>query len=263
MTKRLMWIVAVGALLSPAWVQAAEEKAVPAAPAAAATSQPGGDAFKNDKERVSYSIGMRLATGMKAQDVQIDVDVMAKAMKDVLAGNKTLLTEMEAQQVLMAWQGRMKAEMQKKQEEAAAKNKTEGEKYLAENKKKEGVKTTASGLQYKVLKSGTGAAIKETDRVKVNYKGTLTDGTKFDSSYDRGEPVEFLVTGVIPGWTEALKMMKVGDKWEITIPSELAYGSHGKPPTIQPNAVLIFEVEPLEVIAPPAAEGAQSSQPKK
>lgn len=255
MLKRLIWIVAVGALLLPAWMlTAAETAAIPAA-----TSQPGGDAFKNEMERVSYSIGMSIATNMKQQDVNIDVDMMAKAMKDVFTGGKMLLTEQEAQQVMMAFSQKMREEQKKKQEEQGVKNKAEGEKYLAENKDKEGVKTTASGLQYKVLKSGSGATPKAEDRVKVHYKGTLIDGTKFDSSYDRGQPAEFSVNGVIKGWTEALLLMKAGDKWELTIPSDLAYGPRGNMRTIPPNAVLVFEVELIEVTP---AEKPATTQPQ-
>ncbi len=251
MIKRLIWVAAVGALLLPAWVLSAEEKAE----TTAAASQPGGNAFKSEKERVSYSIGLRIAMGMKQQNVEVDVDTLAKAMKDVFAGGKPLLTDQEAQQVLMEWQRKMREEFQKKQDELGETNKVEGAKFLEENKAKEGVKTLASGVQYKVLKSGDGAIPKATDRVKVHYKGTLIDGTQFDSSIDRGEPAVFAVNGVIKGWTEALQQMKVGDKWQIFIPSDLAYGPRGNMRTIPPNAVLIFDVELLGIEpaeAPPA-----------
>jgi len=195
MIKRLIGIAVVGALLLPAWVLWAEE--TPAT--APAASQPGGDAFKSEKERVSYSIGLRIATGMKQQNVEVDVDTLAKAMKDVFGGTKPLLTDQEAQQVLMQWQGKMREEFQRKQTELGEKNKVEGAKFLEENKAKEGVKALASGVQYKVLKSGDGATPKATDRVKVHYKGTLINGTQFDSSIDRGEPAVFAVNGVIKG----------------------------------------------------------------
>ncbi len=252
MMKRWISMVVAGVLWSPAWVLSAEEKAAGEPPASKpAATQPGGDAFKNDDERVGYSVGLsqglRWAAGMKQQEVVMDIDMLLRGMKDGLTGGKGLLTEQEAQQVLMEWQGRMRAELPKKQAERAAKNKADGEKFLEENKKKEGVKTTASGLQYKVLKSGDGPSPKAGDNVSVHYKGTLIDGTQFDSSYDRGQPQEFGVTEVIKGWTEGLEMMKVGDKWQLYIPSDAAYGANGRRPHIPPNAALIFEVELLGI----------------
>jgi FKBP-type peptidyl-prolyl cis-trans isomerase FklB len=258
MLKRLTWWVVAGLVVVPAyWLMAADKPAgkpqaavkpvVQSEAAKAPASQPGGDAFKSDKERISYSVGMRMASGMKSQDLDLDVDMIAQAMKDVMAGKKTLLNEQEAQQVLSEWQLRIREEYQKKQAEIGDKNIAEGKKFLEENKAKEGIKTTLSGLQYKVLKSGSGPSPKATDKVTVHYKGTLLNGTQFDSSIDRGEPATFEVNKVIKGWTEAMQMMKVGDKWQVFIPSDLAYGPRGNMRTIPPNATLIFEVELLGV----------------
>jgi FKBP-type peptidyl-prolyl cis-trans isomerase len=268
--KRLTWCVLAGLVLVPAyWLMAAEKPAAKQATgmheaAKAPASQPGGDAFKSDKERVSYSLGMRLASGMKSQNMDLDIDKIAQAMKDVMADRKTLLTEPEAQQVLQTWSIKMREEYQKKQAELGEKNAEEGKKFLEENKKKEGIKTTASGLQYQVLKSGSGPSPKASDKVKVHYKGTLINGTQFDSSIDRGEPATFEVDKVIKGWTEAMQMMKVGDKWKLFIPSELAYGSRGNMRTIPPNSTLIFEVELLgiEPSTPPSTRPTMHIKPQ-
>ena len=160
-------------------------------------------------------------------------------MKDALSGAKPLLTEQEIQETMDAFQ----KEMMAKQDEVAKKNKAEGESFLAENKKKEGIKILPSGLQYKVIKAGTGKKPKSTDTVTVHYRGTLIDGTEFDSSYKRGQIVSFPVSGVIPGWTEALQLMEAGAKWQLFIPPNLAYGERGAGGAIGPNTTLIFEVE--------------------
>ena len=259
MVKRLTWAIVAGLVAVPAWWLLAEDQPAAQADKPAAT-QPGGDAFKSEKERVSYSIGMRIASGMKAQEVDLDIDIIAKAMKDVMAGDKTLLTEAEAQKVLMSWQGRMQEEFQKKQAALAEKNQSDGAKFLEENKAKEDVKTTPSGLQYKVIKSGNGDSPKADDTVTVHYKGTLIDGEQFDSSYDRGEPATFMVNRVIKGWTEALQLMKVGDKWQIVLPSDLAYGPRGNGRSIPPNSVLVFDVELLG-IQPAATQPAAATPP--
>lgn len=262
MLKRLTWLVVAGLVVVPAyWLMAADKPASQPEAAKVPASQPGGDAFKSDAERVGYSYGMMLATNLKKADVRLDVNMIAQAMKDVLAGKKTLLNEQEAQQVLTDYQRRMREEFQKKQAELADKNKADGAKFLEENKTKEGVKATPSGMQYKVLKSGSGASPIPTDKVTVHYKGTLLDGTQFDSSIDRGEPQVFEVNKVIKGWTEAMLLMKVGDKWQIFIPSDLAYGPRGNMRNIPPNATLIFEVELLG-IEPAAKASAPATQPK-
>jgi FKBP-type peptidyl-prolyl cis-trans isomerase FklB len=186
--------------------------------------------------------------------------VLVAGIKDAIAG-KPQLTQDQVKDVMTQFE----KDMEQKQKEAGEKNKTEGAKFLEENKKKEGVKTTASGLEYKVIKDGTGPQPKATDMVTVNYRGTLIDGTEFDSSYKRGQPATFPLNGVIKGWTEGLQLMKVGSKYQFFVPSNLAYGERSVGPDIAPNATLIFEVELLDVKAPPtpapqaARPGAQTS----
>lgn len=205
--------------------------------------------LKDNKDKVSYSIGLNIAKSMKQEGLDINPDALAAAMKDVFAGAKPQLSEEEVQAVMQEFQKDMMAKRAKGQQEGLAKNKAEGEKFLADNKKKEGIKTTASGLQYKVIKDGTGKTPKATDTVSTHYRGTLISGKEFDSSYKRGEPAEFPVNGVIKGWTEALQLMKEGSKWQLFIPSELAYGERGAGQDIGPNSTLIFDIELLKVKA--------------
>jgi FKBP-type peptidyl-prolyl cis-trans isomerase FklB len=200
-------------------------------------------ALKSQKDKVSYIIGMEIGNNLKKQAIDIDSNILARGVKDILSGAKPLLTEQEVQEIMIAFQ----KEMMAKQSEVAKKNKAEGETFLAENKKKEGVKTLSSGLQYKVIKAGTGKKPKSNDTVTVHYRGTLINGAEFDSSYKRGQPVSFQVSGVIPGWTEALQLMEVGAKWQLFIPSSLAYGEQGAGGDIGPNATLIFEVELVSI----------------
>lgn len=218
--------------------------------------------LKDEKEKLSYSIGADIGTKIRKQSMDIDPDIMAKGLKDGFSGSETLMTEDEIQETLQAFKQEMMAkqmELQKQMEEknklSADKNKKEGETFLAGNKKKEGVVTLASGLQYKIIRKGTGKSPKETDMVTTHYKGTLIDGSEFDSSYKRGEPVSFPVNGVIAGWTEALQLMKEGSKWQLFIPSDLAYGERGAGNIIGPNSTLIFEVELVSV-----KEGASAPQ---
>ena len=203
--------------------------------------------LKNQKDKVSYIIGMEIGKNFKKQSIDIDPDILTKGIKDAISGGKPLLTEQEIQENMVTFQ----KEMMAKQEELAKKlgenNKKEGEVFLAENKKKDGVKTLPSGLQYKVVKAGTGKKPKLTDTVTTQYRGTLIDGTEFDSSYRRGQPVSFPVTGVIPGWTEALQLMEEGAKWQLFIPPNLAYGERGAGRDIGPNATLIFEIELVSI----------------
>jgi len=196
--------------------------------------------LKNEKDKVSYSIGMAMGKDIKRQSIDIDPDILAKGIKDVLSGGKVLLTDQEVSETMAAFQKEMIAKL-------GEKNKGEGEAFLAENKKKEGVKTLPSGLQYKVIKAGTGKKPTLTDAVTTHYRGTLIDGTEFDSSYRRGQPATFPVNGVIPGWTEALQLMEVGAKWQLFIPSNLAYRERGAGGTIGPNATLIFEIELISI----------------
>ncbi|HAK07310.1 MAG TPA: hypothetical protein DCO65_08625 [Spartobacteria bacterium] len=209
--------------------------------------------LKDTKDKVSYSIGLNIGFNLKKQNVSINPDTFALGVKDALAG-KPQMTEEQVKETMTAFE----KEMIDKQKSAGVKNGADGEKFLAENKKKEGVKTTASGLQYKVIKEGTGAQPKETDTVVANYRGTLIDGTEFDSSYKRGQPATFPVSGVIKGWTEALQMMKVGSKYQLFIPASLAYGERAMGADIGPNSTLIFEVE-LVGIQP--SQGGATPQP--
>jgi len=227
---------------------AAKETGTAAAKPGAVTS------LTTTKEKASYAIGMNLGGGLHRQNIDVDSAALVQGLKDTLSGNKTLLTEEEARAALMQLQSEMQAKMQAKQAAEGEANKKEGDAFLATNKTKEGVVTLPSGLQYKILKEGTGPKPTATDSVVCNYKGTLINGTEFDSSYKRGEPATFPVTGVIKGWTEALQLMPVGSKWQLFIPSDLAYGPRGTPGgPIGPNATLIFEVELVSIKEKPPA----------
>jgi FKBP-type peptidyl-prolyl cis-trans isomerase FklB len=204
--------------------------------------------LKTQKEKFSYALGMKMGGNLKKQDVPVDPAILARGLKDALAGGKTLLTDDEAQAALTDVQNDLRKKQQEKMQEAGAANKKEGETFLAANKGKEGVKTLPSGLQYKILKEGTGAKPTASDTVSCNYRGTLTNGTEFDSSAKHGgQPATFPVSGVIKGWTEALQLMPVGSKWELFIPPDLAYGDRGAGPDIGPDSTLIFEVELVSI----------------
>ncbi len=203
--------------------------------------------LKDQKEKVSYIIGMEIGGNFKKQSIDIDPDILGRGIKDGLSGAKPLLGEQEAREVMAAFEKEMMAKLEKRRRKLSDKNEKEGEVFLAENKKKEGVQTRDSGLQYRILKAGKGKRPKSTDTVTTHYRGTLIDGTEFDSSYKRGKPATFPVNGVIPGWTEALQLMEEGAKWQLFIPPHLAYGEKGAGQQIGPNATLIFEVELLSV----------------
>ena len=199
--------------------------------------------LKDEKAKASYSVGYQFGQNLKKMHADLDAGVLSKGLEDALSGKESLLSEEEMGSSLSDLRQKSMAAVQQELKEQAEKNLVEGEKFLAENKTKEGVKTTASGLQYKVLTEGEGPSPNAGDTVTVNYRGTLIDGTEFDSSYKRGEPATFPLTGVIPGWTEALQLMKKGSKWELYIPPDLAYGERGAGNRIPPNSTLIFEVE--------------------
>ncbi len=210
-------------------------------------------AFKSDKDKASYALGAYYGADWKRREIDVNdlnFDELVRALKTALAGEKSALTDQELKDALNKFQQELTAKQQEKRRIAGEKNKGEGEKFLADNKSKPGVVTLDSGLQYKVLTEGTGDSPKPEDNVTVNYRGTLIDGTEFDSSYKRGQPATFRVSGVIPGWTEALTKMKPGAKWQLFIPSNLAYGERGNP-NISPNATLLFDVELISVQPPP------------
>jgi FKBP-type peptidyl-prolyl cis-trans isomerase FklB len=217
---------------------------------APAAKKPAGAAapltLKTAKDKFSYSLGMKMGENLHKQSVPVDAAILARGLRDGLAGGKTLLTDDEAQAAIMEVQKQMQEKQQAKKQEEGAANKKDGEAFLTANKSKEGVVTLPSGLQYKILKAGTGPKPVATDSVVCNYRGTLINGTEFDSSYKRGQPATFPVNGVIKGWTEALQLMPVGSKWQLFIPSDLAYGDPGRP-GIEPSSTLIFEVELLSI----------------
>jgi FKBP-type peptidyl-prolyl cis-trans isomerase len=213
--------------------------------------------LKSDKGQASYAIGQQIGQNLKAQNIEYDATTLVASLKDAAEG-KAQMTKEEIQKAMM----RLQEGAMKKQQEEAETNKKKSADFLEKNKTAEGVKVTASGLQYTVLKEGDGPIPKKEDNVKCHYTGTLIDGTKFDSSVDRGQPAEFPVGGVIPGWTEALQMMKVGSKYKLFIPPELAYGPSGRP-GIPANSALIFEVELLEIVKAAGATPAPKEKKKK
>jgi FKBP-type peptidyl-prolyl cis-trans isomerase FklB len=209
-------------------------------------------ALTTDKDRESYAMGMYFGTGWKKNGVDVDLDMLMRGIKDSQSGGPTLLTEDQMRSQLMQLQRDVMANRQKAQSQQGSQNEQEGMAFLARNKAQPGVVTLPDGLQYKIIQDGTGATPSPNDMVTVNYRGTFVNGTEFDSSFKRGRPAEFPVTGVIPGWTEALEKMKVGSKWDVYVPSNLAYGPNGRQPLVGPNETLIFEVELLGVKARPA-----------
>jgi FKBP-type peptidyl-prolyl cis-trans isomerase len=202
--------------------------------------------LETKKDSISYSIGTNISMSLADIKEEVDIDLIIRALRDGIEEKEPLLTQNEMMSILQEFSNRMMAVRNEKKTKEAAENKAAGEEFLKENKNNEGVIVTPSGLQYQILKEGDGARPTSQDRVKVHYRGTLIDGTEFDSSFKNGEPITFAVTGVIKGWTEALQLMNVGSKYKLFIPSELAYGENGSGP-IGPNAVLIFEVELLGI----------------
>ncbi len=225
---------------------------------AATATSPSGE-LKTQKEKASYAIGMNIAHGLKRDGIEVDPAAISRGLKDTLAGNKSLMTEDEAKAALMQLEKDVKANREAKMKTEGEENKKAGEAFLAANKTKEGVITLADGLQYKVEKQGDGPKPSASDTVQCNYRGTLISGKEFDSSYKRGTPASFAVTGVIPGWTEVLQLMPVGSKYQVFIPSELAYKERAAGPDIGPNSTLIFEIELLAV----NPKAAKSTEPAK
>ena len=199
------------------------------------------------KNRISYTIGVNIGQDFKSQNMDVDPDLLLMGLKDTLSGKELQLTEEEMVQEIQNFQQEMQVKMAAEMEAKAAENKAAGEAFLAENAKQEGVVVTESGLQYKIIEPGQGDSPGPADFATVHYRGTLIDGTQFDSSYDRGQPASFPVGGVIPGWSEALQLMKPGAKWQLSIPAELAYGERGAGQDIGPNSTLLFDVELISV----------------
>lgn len=214
--------------------------------AGAKTAYPG---LPTEKEQVSYTIGMAMGKQLQEIKDEVNLDTLVKALRTQVAGDKALLNDEQAQEIMESFGQKMQAKMIAKAMADAKANLDKGEKFLAENGKKQGVTTTASGLQYQVQTEGKGPKPKATDGVKVHYKGTLLDGKEFDSSYARNEPAVMPLQGVIPGWAEGLQLMPVGSKYTFWIPAKLAYGEQA-PPMIGPNQMLTFEVELLEIVKP-------------
>jgi FKBP-type peptidyl-prolyl cis-trans isomerase len=224
--------------------------------------------LKTDKEKTSYALGMTIGKSLQKQEIDVDPAILTRAIKDTLSGGKSAMTDQEAQAALTQFQADMKKNMEAKMQAAGEENKKKGDAFLAANKDKEGVVTLPSGLQYKILTAGTGPKPTASDTVVCQYRGTLIDGTEFDSSYKRGQPTTFPVGQVIRGWTEALQLMPTGSKWQLFIPSDLAYGARGAGATIGPNSTLVFEVELVSIqskVAPAsgAAGGGAAPSPQK
>ncbi|HUO34773.1 MAG TPA: FKBP-type peptidyl-prolyl cis-trans isomerase [Candidatus Acidoferrum sp.] len=242
-----------GAQAQQSSAASSSQAAAPAKPLAK-TAEPAKSAAKpaatgplaTDKEKQSYAIGMSIARSLQRQPVEIDPDLVARGLRDQLGGGKTLMTDQEEEETITTLQAQMRQKEEEQIQALAASNLKEGDAFLTANKAKDGIVTTASGLQYKILTPGTGPKPSAEDTVVCNYSAKLLDGTEFDSSYKRGQPITIKVGGVIKGWTEALQLMPVGSKWELYVPPDLAYGDRGKGP-IGPNQTLIFDVELLSI----------------
>lgn len=240
---RLKWIALLGVVLLSGQASAAEKTVL-----------------KTEKDKVNYGIGVSVGRNFKQQGMDVDVNLVVKGMKDALAGKKLLLSEDELRKTMVAYQQELRQKQMQTRKMAAMDNRKEGENFLAENKKKEGVVTLPNGLQYKILKAGEGKKPTAEDTVEVKYRGTFINGTEFDSS--GAETRTFKVTGVIPGWREALQLMPVGSKWQLFVPSDLAYAEKGLGQVIMPNTTLIFEIE-LVGIKSAGAEVPKTEAPKE
>lgn len=231
---------------------------------AATPSIPG---LPTKKDQVSYAIGLNVGKGLHRESIDVDPNVIMQGLKDGMAGDKALMTDDQVQQTMVQLQTEVRAQEEAKAKQQAVENQKAGEAFLAANKSKPGVITLPDGLQYKIVKQGTGPKPTMNDVVTCNYRGTLIDGKEFDNSYKRGEPATFPVRGVIKGWTEVLQLVPVGTKFELWLPPDLAYGERGAGPDIGPNATLAFEVELLSIKpaeqpkAPPAGASSQPTQP--
>jgi FKBP-type peptidyl-prolyl cis-trans isomerase FklB len=203
--------------------------------------------FKTPEDKVSYAMGVQMGQSLKQQGIEVKVDMLVKGLQDAISGATPLIDPAELRKILTAFSAELRQKQVSAMKMYAETNRAEGEAFLTQNKSKEGVVSLPSGLQYKVIKMGTGKKPAATDSVECHYRGALIDGTEFDSSYRRGEPATFKLSGVIRGWTEALQLMPVGSKWQLFIPPDLAYGANGFPPAIGPNATLVFEVELLSI----------------
>jgi len=247
-------------LLSSAYIASAEDATQSGSPVASPAVSPSagvaatGSTYKTDKDKISYSLGVDIGRTLQRLQLDLNEDALSKGIGDVLGSKPMAMTDQELQETLQGFQQKMMQKQQealaKKQDEmkvVADKNKADGKKFLDDNSKKTGVKSTASGLQYKVIKEGKGDKPKDSDVVETNYRGTTIDGKEFDSSTKHGSTFSFPVSGVIKGWSEALKLMPVGSKWELYIPAELAYGDEGYGDDIPPGSTLIFEVELLGI----------------
>lgn len=208
--------------------------------------------LKDDRQKASYGLGLQTARNWKNQGVDIDWEAYSRGLQDARGGSNQLLTDQQIREAMDNFRTEVQKRQKAKLEEEGSSNRAAGEKFLADNKAKEGVKSTPSGLQYKVVKMGDGPKPKATDKVTVHYTGTLIDGKKFDSSLDRGKPTSFSLNGVIPGWTEGLQLMPVGSKFVFYIPTDLAYKDRA-PASIGPNQTLIFDVELISIETPPPA----------
>jgi len=205
--------------------------------------------LETQKQKVSYSIGMDIGRNLKQNEIDVEMGALARGIKDAMADSNStpLLTQAQIEETMQKFQQEMMVKQNEKANAMSGKNKNAGEMFLAENAKQEGVVVLPSGLQYKIIKAGNGPKPKLTDEVTTHYRGTLTDGREFDSSFKHGKPISFPVNGVIAGWTEALQLMPVGSKWQLFIPSNLAYGERGAGGTIGPNAALVFDIELLAI----------------
>ena len=231
--------------------QAPSIKSIPSRPTVTkpptTKSVAGEPALTTPREKVSYSLGLDLGQNFKQQGFDIDVKLLSRGIQDAWQGSKPLLSEKEIAETMETFRQQYVSKQQVRMQVLAEKNKKEGEQFLAQNKERPGVITLPSGLQYKELVAGTGATPKPSDTVTAHYRGTLLDGSEFDNSYKRGEPMTIEVSKVIPGWTEALRLMKVGAKWQLFVPANLAYGERSPGPEIPPNATLLFEIELLSI----------------